>query len=137
MIPHHLQNADEIVANKILVYLPFEETAKVETVLREFDSHDFYIYGKVGGHADRGHLHLRPFSRSGFLKDLAECNGVISNAGFELPSEALHLGKRILVKPLAGQMEQVSNSLALTIMNLAMAMPTMDGIPSSRATIEQ
>jgi len=39
---------------------------------------------------------------------------VICSAGFELPSEAIQLGKKILVQPVAGQMEQASNALALT-----------------------
>jgi hypothetical protein len=38
---------------------------------------------------------------------------VICSAGFELPSEAIHLGKKLLVQPVAGQMEQKSNALAL------------------------
>jgi predicted glycosyltransferase len=46
---------------------------------------------------------------------------VISNAGFELISEALQLGKRIMVKPLLGQPEQRSNALALQQLGLAFA----------------
>jgi hypothetical protein len=38
---------------------------------------------------------------------------VICNAGFELVSECLHLGLPVLVKPVAGQMEQLSNAAAL------------------------
>jgi hypothetical protein len=62
---------------------------------------------------DEGHIHIRPFSREGFQVDLHRCEGVICSAGFELPSEAIHLGKKILVQPVAGQMEQKSNALAL------------------------
>ena len=43
---------------------------------------------------------------------------MISNAGFELVSEALQLQKRILVKALQGQMEQQSNALALNQLQL-------------------
>ena len=52
-------------------------------------------------------------SREGFQKDLYDCAGIISNAGFELASEALQLGKKILAKPLRSQMEQISNAAAL------------------------
>jgi hypothetical protein len=41
------------------------------------------------------------------------CEGVICSAGFELPSEAIHLGKKLLVQPVAGQVEQKSNAIAL------------------------
>jgi uncharacterized protein (TIGR00661 family) len=44
---------------------------------------------------------------------LYDCAGVISNAGFELASECLQLGKKILAKPLHVQMEQISNATAL------------------------
>ena len=55
-----------------------------------------------------------------------ECSGVITNAGFELASEALHLGKRLLVKPLAWQMEQSSNALAIDLLKLGMTMRKLD-----------
>jgi len=69
---------------------------------------------------------MRPYSREDFLKDLMECNGVITNAGFELASEALHLGKKLLVKPLAGQMEQASNAMAIDMLKLGMTMKILD-----------
>lgn len=49
----------------------------------------------------------------GFQQDLADCSGIICNAGFELASEALQLGKKILVKSLPAQMEQTSSTAAL------------------------
>ena len=51
--------------------------------------------------------------RGGFLAALASASHVICNCGFELISEALSLGRRILTKPLRGQLEQHSNALAL------------------------
>jgi predicted glycosyltransferase len=62
----------------------------------------------------------------GFLKDLKDCSGVISNAGFELASEALQLGKKILVKPLAGQIEQISNALAILNLGIGRVMKHLD-----------
>ena len=79
-----------------------------------------------------GHLHLRAYSRSGFLKDLLESSGVICNAGFELPSEALHLGKKILIKPLSGQLEQLSNALAISSLKLGLVMKRL-----KKACVEQ
>ena len=65
-------------------------------------------------------------SGEGFQKDLATASGVICNAGFELASEAIQLGKKLLVKPLQGQMEQLSNAEALEQLQLAMTMDTLD-----------
>lgn len=96
-----------------LVYLPFAGLADIVPQLREFPDYDFFVYQPVPAAYDDGHIHVRPFSREGFQVDLHRCEGVICSAGFELPSEAIHLGKKILVQPVAGQMEQKSNALAL------------------------
>ena len=44
---------------------------------------------------------------------MSSSKGVICNAGFVTPSEALYLGKRLLVIPLNGQYEQHCNVAAL------------------------
>jgi len=111
--------------NKILVYLPFEEQNDVLRLLQPFTNHTFHYYTGVSQPSVERNVHLRPFSRTGFLDDLKTCNGVICNAGFELASEALHIGKKLLVKPLAGQLEQTSNALALQVLKLGDAMNTL------------
>ncbi|MDO8661091.1 MAG: glycosyltransferase family protein, partial [Candidatus Woesearchaeota archaeon] len=45
-----------------------------------------------------------------FIADLASCQGVITNGGFTLITEALHLGKPILSVPVKGQFEQILNA---------------------------
>ncbi len=99
--------------------MPVEDKDEIRLILLDIKTHHFYIYNSLCKQAsDEANLHYRPYSRRNFLCDLAECNGVICNAGFGLPSEALHLGKKILVKPLVGQIEQESNALALSQLNL-------------------
>jgi uncharacterized protein (TIGR00661 family) len=112
----------------VLVYLPFDHPDEVQTLLAPFTTHHFFIYGiaELSSPVDKGHLHLRPYSRSGFLQDLEGCNGVICGAGFELAGEALQLGKKLLVKPLKGQFEQLSNALALEKLQLARVMQRLD-----------
>ncbi|MCG8341641.1 MAG: hypothetical protein MI684_02265 [Chlorobiales bacterium] len=129
VIPRTLYEAGEVMAkdSKVLVYLPFEEVEDVTVLLEPFDDREFYIYGKVKEDRDEGHLRFRGYSREGFLHDLQECSGVVCNAGFELPGEALHLGKKLLVRPLDGQIEQESNALALEELSLGMAMHSLDG----------
>jgi len=65
---------------------------------------------------------LRAPSRVGFLNDLANAGGVIGNAGFELASEALQLGKKLLLKPLGKQFEQGINAQTLLSMGAAHVM---------------
>jgi uncharacterized protein (TIGR00661 family) len=112
---------------KILVYLPFEEVDDVEAFIRPFDGFEFYVYGKVEQDRNVDHLHFRGYSRGGFLRDLMECNGVVCNAGFELPGEALHLGKKLLLRPLNGQIEQASNAMAMEELGYGMAMHSLEG----------
>jgi uncharacterized protein (TIGR00661 family) len=120
------------VPGKILVYLPFEELSDILRLLGPFDAHAFYIYHQLQQPEGAGHLNLRPYSRTAFLNDLTDCSGVITNAGFELVSEALMLGKKIIVKPLAGQMEQLSNAAALTELNLGLTMKRLDAAAVDR-----
>lgn len=113
-------------ASKVLVYLPFEEAEDVTALLAPFTSHEFFIYGKVAVDRDEGHLHFRGYSREGFLRDLMECSGVVCNAGFELPGEALHLGRKLLLRPLDGQIEQESNAMAMERLGYGRAMHSLD-----------
>jgi uncharacterized protein (TIGR00661 family) len=110
----------------VLVYLPFEELEDIRRLLAPFGDHDFFVYHPGDAARDEGRLRLRPYSRAGFLRDLAACTRVITNAGFELASEALVQGKQVLVKPLAGQMEQLSNAKALAELGLGTVMPRLD-----------
>lgn len=114
------------VEGKILVYLPFEEIEDVTEFIAPYSGYDFYIYGKVREAGDDGHLHYRTYSREGFLADLMESGGVVCNAGFELPGEALHLGKKLLLRPLDGQIEQESNAMAMEQLGFGMVMHALD-----------
>lgn len=110
----------------ILVYMSFEDLAAVCDLLGRFAAVRFHIYARIEAAQRLGNLWLRPISREHFLKDLARCNGVITNAGFTLISEALHLGKKVLAKPLLGQVEQTSNAAALEQLGLGSVMYDLD-----------
>jgi uncharacterized protein (TIGR00661 family) len=102
-----------IIKNKIIVYLPFEDQNEVIRLLSPFRNFDFHLYSPEPVPSTFSHITCNPLSRDGFQKDLYDCAGIISNAGFELASESLQLGKKILAKPLHAQMEQISNAAAL------------------------
>jgi len=104
--------------SQILVYLPFESLDRILAWLQPISTHDFVIYHYIDQPEDNGHLHLRPLDRSNFNRDLAGCGGVIANAGFGLSSEAIQCGKKLLIKPMQGQMEQLSNAAALRELGL-------------------
>lgn len=112
--------------NKVIVYLGFEDPDEVIQMLEPFENHLFTVYGPFAQYESLGHIQLKPLSREGFQEDLATAGGVICNAGFELSSEAIQLGKKLLVKPLKGQMEQLSNATALSQLGLGMHMESLD-----------
>ncbi len=112
--------------NKIVVYLGFESSEDVISLLEPFDDYLFTYYGAFPEYESRGHIQLKPLSRDGFKHDLATSAGVICNAGFELSSEAIQLGKKLLIKPLHGQMEQLSNAKALESLGLGMSMDSLN-----------
>jgi uncharacterized protein (TIGR00661 family) len=115
-----------IIKNKIIVYLPFEDQNKVIELLSPFENFEFHVYSPEVVASRFDHITCNPLSREGFQKDLYDCAGIISNAGFELASEALQMGKKILAKPLHAQMEQISNAAALQQLGYGHVMNDMD-----------
>ena len=103
---------------KTLIYLPFEDSDHILKLLNRMPNDVFIMHCGDIEPGRYNNVTVRGFSRDGFKASLAECGSVICNAGFELASEALAMGKRILVKPLKGQMEQASNAQALAELDL-------------------
>ena len=120
-----LETPKDIQKNKILVYLPFENQHEVIKYLQPFNNFQFHIYSPTPVTSQYENIICNPLSRVGFQKDLYDCAGIISNAGFELASESLQLGKKILAKPLHAQMEQISNAAALKQLGYGHTMNTM------------
>ncbi|MFM1897508.1 MAG: hypothetical protein RLZZ385_2582 [Pseudomonadota bacterium] len=104
--------------NKILVYLPFENQQFVTSLLKQIAGYDFYQYSSELNDGEDGNVQLRKTCHEGFKYDLSTAGAVICNAGFELVSECIHLGLRVMVKPLHQQAEQLSNAKALVELGL-------------------
>lgn len=113
-------------AGHTLVYLPFEDQHKVAQMLNSIKDHRFIQYSPELTDAEQGNVSLRKTCHDGFKRDMASASRVICNAGFELVSECLALGLPILVKPLHGQMEQLSNALALEKLGYGRAIHTVE-----------
>ena len=107
------QNAVPLMKNSFLVYLAWEERDQMISILNTIKSNEFIYYSSVDKEIQIGNVTLKPYSNKNFKKDLIACNGLITNAGFQLPAEAIYLGKKILCKPLSGQPEQEHNAKTL------------------------
>jgi uncharacterized protein (TIGR00661 family) len=128
ILPPIIQNLTSISkeCGYYLVYLPFEDRQDIIDLLEPIDSETFVCFGPYEQVEKVGNILFRPCSAEEFHPTLRGARGVICNAGFELVSESLQLGIKILVKPLRGQMEQVSNGRGLIELGLGLTMPTLN-----------
>jgi uncharacterized protein (TIGR00661 family) len=111
----------------ILVYLPFEYIDDISELLFRFVNYHFVCYHPTIIEDEVvENVEFRPLCHQNFQKHLHCCSGVIANGGFELPSEAMSLGKKLLLKPLMGQFEQLSNVATLEMLGLATSMDYLD-----------
>jgi uncharacterized protein (TIGR00661 family) len=110
----------------ILVYST-TDTARNEllSLLQSFAGQEFYVYG-FNESGRFGNCLLKERSTEGFLADLAACRGVIASAGFSLISECMHLKKRMLLLPLAGQYEQIINAHYIHKLGLGVSSEKLD-----------
>ncbi|MCG9730319.1 glycosyltransferase [Shewanella sp. Isolate13] len=118
-----VDKVEQQIPHQILVYLPFESADEIVEFLAPFANYTFLVYHACKPSAVLPeHIRWHGFDRVGFKREMASCGGVIGNAGFELSSEALTLGKKLLIKPLLGQFEQLSNVAALELLGAAECM---------------
>lgn len=122
--------------NTVLVYLPFEQARAVLSCLHQLPEYHFLFHTPDLSAGQHKNVTVYPLSKEGFRQNLEHCQSVLCNAGFELVSESLQLGRRIMVKPLAGQMEQASNAHALEQLNLGRVIHHLDD-ESIRSWLEQ
>lgn len=83
-----------VIENKILVYLPFENHYDLREQLLQFRDYDFFVYQHGQDELADRNIHWKAFSKKDVIDDLKSSSGIYCDAGFELPSEALHLGKK-------------------------------------------
>ena len=112
-------------ARHVLVYLPFEDQDRVTRWLQQVPDRAFIQYAGGLDHEMRGNVQRHPTSIASFKRHLAGSDGVICNSGFELISECIQWQKPVLTKPLAGQMEQLSNAMALQELGYASVMSSL------------
>lgn len=117
------QNTAALQGSHYLVYLPFESLRDIAGLLESLSEHNFICFHPdLEQDKDEAHILWRRTSKKDFHDALHSCAGVIANGGFELSSESLQLGKKLLVKPLHGQFEQLSNAKTLEKLGLCQVM---------------
>ena len=118
--------------NYSLAYLPLEDQAVATEWLHGFSEHRFLHYARTPPNDEQGNVGRRSSNIAGFKSDLASARGVVCNCGFDLISECLHWRKPVLTRPLAKQMEQLSNGAALETLRCATVMRQIDSELAAR-----
>jgi len=103
--------------NYILVYQSTKTYSKLLSMLKTIPE-NFIIYGYNISKRDNN-LVFRSFNdKRRFFNDLINCKAIITNGGFTLISEAIHMKKPILAIPIKKHFEQYMNSLYIKKNNL-------------------
>lgn len=114
IIRERVRELSRSFGNHIVVYLPAIELDELVPVLAG-QAAPFVVFSPaVDAVAYRAaNVRVEPSSDANFADQLASSSGVLCHAGFELPSEAMYLGKPLLACPIGRQYEQQCNAAAL------------------------
>ncbi len=96
----------------ITTYLPAHDDRFLATKFNKIKGMKFEVFSK---HTDKpyveGNTHVFPINSEAYTKSLEGCMGLITAGGFEAPTEAIYLNKKVMVVPMIGQYEQHCNAL--------------------------
>ncbi|MGI9534236.1 MAG: glycosyltransferase family protein [Thermodesulfobacteriota bacterium] len=114
IIREEIRNAKLNNNNHYTVYLPsFDEKYLLKRLNSVDVKWEFFSKHYKGSPYSNGNVKIYPVNNEWFVESLSTCEGILCNSGFETPSEALYLGKKILAIPMKGQWEQECNAEAL------------------------
>jgi uncharacterized protein (TIGR00661 family) len=96
------------------VYLPAFSDWEIITALSSFPDIRWEVFSKRSKtFFSVGNIHFQPVSSEPFNSSFIHCEGILCNAGFETPAEALYMGKKLCVIPMKNQYEQFCNAVLL------------------------
>lgn len=119
VIKHNVLTAKPKDMGHVTVYLPSYEVDCLVKCMSNVEEVQFqYFTSEVNAPTQRGNVLLRPISDSGFTESLVSSHGLITGGGFETPSEAIYLGKKLMCIPIRNHYEQACNAAALKEMGV-------------------
>lgn len=119
-----------------LVYLPKDSKEFIHSILSKFPKQKFYVFDpKMTQESEVfGNITFFKTDKTRFMTHLSKCSMAIINAGFELPSELIYLGKRFLAIPQNNHYEQECNAAALELIGVKTSM--ILNVPSVKKLLE-
>lgn len=107
------------VHNHYTVYLPAYSDDAIVSFLSKYDQIQWEVFSKHNNSPFvYKNVKVCPVDKTGFVKSMISSIGVLCNAGFETPAEALFLKKKLCVLPMTGQYEQQCNAAMLKSMGI-------------------
>lgn len=127
VIKKEIWNAQPTKQDFICVYLPSCADETLIPYLSAINDCNFHVFSRQTSYIrTERNCTLFPVDKALFNLNLTHCNGLITNAGFETPAEAMMMDKKIMAIPIGGQYEQQCNAAALA----SLGVYTVDRIDS-------
>ncbi|MEP7321509.1 MAG: glycosyltransferase family protein [Saprospiraceae bacterium] len=134
-IGFHFQPYDDFILNPVIkskildanpsdkghitIYHPSYERSFFENHLSQLPEIEFHVFLPGIKESLRfKNCTFHPIDNELFSRSMLSCHGLITGGGFESPSEALYLKKKLMVIPLKNHYEQYCNAAALQAMGV-------------------
>lgn len=119
VIKQKIMYASPVDKGHITIYLAGYHQDFFKKKLTKFRDIQFHVF--IAGLEEKQvyrNITFFPIGDEMFSQSMIECHGMITGGGFETPSEALYLNKKLLVIPLKNHYEQYCNAAALEAMGI-------------------
>jgi uncharacterized protein (TIGR00661 family) len=129
VIRKEIRKAEKTDDGHYVVYLPAFDDKFLMELLEKIPDVKWEVFSKYENKNCPDHIVFKKVNDLSFTRSLISCRGILCGAGFETPSEALFLGKKLLVVPMKNQYEQQYNATALK----SMGVPVIKKLSSAKA----
>ena len=119
IVRREIRKAEVITGNHYTVYLPSYSDKRISKLLSYFPDCKWEVFSKRCTEAYvHENISFFPVTNKAFVKSMVTSKGVFCGAGFQTPSEALYLKKKLVVIPMKRQYEQQCNAAALKLLGI-------------------
>ncbi len=119
IIKERIINATPRDKGHITVYLPAFLRQCIKDTLQSLTDLQFHWFlDGIKEIKREGNIKYFPIDNHLFSLSMKDCHGIITGGGFETPSEALYLEKKLMVIPIRNHYEQQCNAAALKQMGI-------------------
>lgn len=119
IIRSQIRNATPTQGEHYTVYLPAYSDKRIINLLSRFPDQRWEVFSKRRKEPfEHENIFIHPVTNEAFVQSMLSAKGILCGAGFQTPSEALFLKKKLLAVPMKGQYEQQCNAAALKLLGL-------------------